>query len=156
MGKNKLLIPGIIVLILVIGGGAYHFLSSSSKPQTAQSTPSVTEEVVPTINPTDLGLTFTARKDNKAVKFEIANVSGIASVDYEISYTASGNVPRGVLGHLDVKPTDKTLQTDYLDLGTCSSGVCKYDTGVTSVDLILKITKTDGNTYSSQTSLSLE
>ena len=154
MNKNYILI-GVIVLIVLGGLGFWMTGKKSGKEAQESLVPTPEVEIVPTINPTDLGLKFSARSDNHAVKFAIPNAAGISSIDYEISYLAKGDIPRGAIGHVDVKPTDTKIETSYIDLGTCSSGKCKYDEGVTSVKLLLKITKKDDKTYQSETSLEL-
>lgn len=154
--KNVFIAVGVVILLIVVGGGYYFFSSSSKKLETKVSQEDQQEEViVPTLSPKDVGLTFVARSDKKAVKFSLTEASDIKSIDYEISYTAKGDIPRGAIGHLDVKPTDKKVETNYIDLGTCSSGKCKYDEGVESVKLILKIAKNDDKSYSVEDSLSL-
>ncbi len=155
MLQNKTLLIGGILVLFVLAGGGYYVFSANKPAQSTDVVQKVQEDVVPTIKPDDLGLTFTARSDNKAVKFIITNIKGITSVDYEISYTAKGDIPRGVIGRVETKSIDTQIETKYIDLGTCSSGKCKYDEGVTSVKLVLKITKTDGKNYSSEQTLAL-
>lgn len=151
---GKKIIIGIAILA-VIGGGAYFATSNkSSKTEQVTSLQQV-EEKVETISAQELGLTLVARSDKKAVKFEIANIKNISSIDYELSYLAKGDIPRGVIGHLEVKSTDKKIASDYLDLGSCSRSVCKYDEGVTSVALILKITTKDGKILQAEKELEL-
>lgn len=153
MDNKKAIVAAAVVGIILLAGGGYLLLSP--KQATEPVEPEVQEEVVPTIQPSDLGLTFIARADKKAVKFVITNIEGILSVDYEISYMAKGDIPRGAIGHIEAQKGDKTIETKYIDLGTCSSGKCKYDEGVTSVKLTLKITKTDGKVYSAEKTLEL-
>lgn len=154
IGKYKYFII-IGVLILALGGGAYYFLSANKASEKSAVQAEPTLEVIPTINPEDLGLVLTARSDKKAVKFEITNIKNISTIDYELTYLAQGNIPRGTIGHIEVNSGDSKVETKYLDLGSCSSGKCKYDEGVTSVKLILKITKSDGSVYSSEKTLEL-
>lgn len=155
--KNVYIPLGVVIFLIVAGGGYFLFFSNTSKApeQVSQEEDQQEEVVVPTISPDDLGLTFQARNDKRAVKFTIAEIKGIQAVDYEISYLAKGDIPRGAIGHIEVKPGDKRIETNYIDLGTCSSGRCKYDEGVREVKLILKIVKTDGKSYSSEKSLDL-
>lgn len=160
MSRDQKIIIGIVgVIILAIVGSALFFLSSGKNTQQGANQ-TIEEEVVPTIVPDELGLSVEARADNKAVKFIMTKIAGIKSVDYEITYTASvstgGNAIRGINGTIDVEPGDNVIESEYHDLGTCSSGKCKYDEGVTKVDFLFKITKTDGKVFSSQTSLELE
>lgn len=152
--KRQIIVVAVLVGLLLIGGGYYLlFANKSAKPAPVQQ--QVEEEVVPTIAIDDLGLEFTARSDGKAVRFSIDNIKDIQSVDYELSYMAKGNLPRGAIGSLDVKSSQTVLKSDYIELGSCSSGKCKYDEGVSSIKLILKITKADGKTYQAEKTLEL-
>ncbi len=156
MKKDKLIIiAGGVLLIFLIAAGYYFFLAKKPSPQASTPTPEELTQVIPTISPNELGLTFIARKDGKAVKFEIANAGDIEMVDYEISYLTEGEIPRGVIGSITKKSGETTIAIDYEVLGSCSSGRCKYDSGVTSVKLILKIAKTDGKTYQAEKTLEL-
>jgi len=59
----------------------------------------------------------------------ITKTSDIASVDYQLTYTAivSGqSVARGTIGHVDVKSAGQYI-TQQMVFGTCSD-VCHYDT----------------------------
>lgn len=153
--KNFFIAGGIVFLLALLGGGYFIFFQKPS-PEPVEPQEEVEEEVVvSTVSPEDLGLTFVARSDKRAVKFTITEIKDIKAVDYEISYLAKGDIPRGAIGHIEVKPTDKKIETNYIDLGTCSSGRCKYDEGVESVKLILKIVKQDGKSYSAEKSLDL-
>lgn len=149
---NKKILIIVLFLVIVAAAGGYFVLSNnkSSKPQ--EVTEQSQEEVIPTIAPSELGFTVDVRSDKKAVKFSLENIKDISSVDYEISYLAKGNIPRGAIGHVEVKEGASTLESNYIDLGSCSSGKCKYDEGVTSVKVILKINKTDGKVYQSEKS----
>ncbi len=156
MKRDKLIIiAGGVLLIFLIAAGYYFFLAKKPSPQASTPVPGQAEEVIPTIAPDELGLTFVARSDGKAVKFEIAHANDIASVDYEVSYLTAGEIPRGVLGSITKKKEEETIAIDYQVLGSCSSGKCKYDTGVTSVKLVLKITKSDGKVYQAEKTLAL-
>lgn len=155
--KDKKVVIGFgIVVVLILIVAAYYFFSSS--PKTSEQTSQVQsdvpeEEIVPTLVPKELGLTLTARADKKAVKFSIDNVDDITLVEYEITYLAKGDIQRGVIGSLE--PVNGKLESKYIDLGSCSSGKCKYDEGVTSVKFLLKITKKDDKTYQTEESLPL-
>lgn len=156
MFENKKIVLLILIIILIVGGliGGFSLLKGRGGKETIQQLPPV-EEKIESVSAEDLGLTLTARPDKKAVKFEITNPKGIASLDYDLSYLAKGEIPRGVIGHIDIKPQDKKIVSNYLDLGSCSRNVCKYDEGVTSVKLILKISKTDGKVLQAEKELEL-
>ncbi len=149
--KNKNLIIGVVALLVVLIIGGIFVLSSGKKaaPIVVDQTPA--EEKVTTIKPEDIGLTLTESADLKKVIMEVANTNGISSLDYQLSYTSKGNIPRGAIGHIDIKIAGKPV-TQEITLGTCSD-VCHYDQDVTNIQLILKVTKTDGITSQAEKSL---
>lgn len=149
--KNKKLLIGIIVLLVLAAGGVL-VLSSNKKAVPVQVDQIPSEEKVTTIKPEDIGLSLTASADNKKVIIEVANTKDISGLDYELSYTSKGNIPRGVIGHIDIKQEGKSVKQE-ITLGTCSD-VCHYDQDVSNIKLILKVAKTDGTV--SQVSKSLE
>ena len=144
-----------IVLVLVIG---FFIIRSSnnSANQQVNSTPAPTSEAIPTINPSDLGITLTAGPGNKTVILAVAKTDDISSLDYELSYMATVNgsqIARGAIGHIDIKKKGTPVKQD-ITLGTCSD-VCHYDTGVSDIKLTLKINKTDSKTYQADLTLNL-
>jgi hypothetical protein len=162
--KNLLIGIGIAIAIIVIGGGVFFLNKSKSNPTTTNQTQNQESGTISKLSPQDIGLTLSASPDNKKVKFSIAHTSGIKSVSYEITYEAESTVAereegadarvqRGITG--DAKITGGSYTSEWLDLGSCSRNVCKYDVGVTEIQLILKITKTDGKVYEVEQSLSL-
>lgn len=161
MEKNKKILFGIAALVLLIAFGAgYYFLffQKSASKDVSEIPPEIQEQVIPTILPSDLGLKLMLRSDKKALKFEITNIDGIESLDYQISYLKEINgeeVPEGLIGEIKVKPFDKKIAIDYREFGTCSSGVCRYDKVVSPVKLTLKITKKDGKVLQSEDSIEL-
>ncbi len=126
-------------------------LNKKAPPVSVDQTP--VEEKISTMKPEDIGLTLTASADNKKVVLEVANTKGISGLDYELSYTSKGDIPRGVIGHIDIKVAGKAVTQD-ITLGTCSD-VCHYDQDVSNIKLILKVAKTDGTTGQVEKSLEL-
>lgn len=161
MEKNKKILFGIAALALLIlfGAGYYFFFSQkSASKDVSEMPPEIQEQVIPTILPSDLGLKLMLRSDKKALKFEITNIDGIESLDYQISYLKEINgeeVPEGLIGEVKVKPFDKKIVIDYREFGTCSSGVCRYDKVVSPVKITLKIVKTDGKVLQAEDSIEL-
>ncbi len=151
--KNKQLLIAIAVLAVIAIGGGVYMLSSKNTKTSSVTSEGMVEESVPVLSASELGLTMSARGDNKAVKFVIANAKDITGVDYELSYVTKGDIPRGAIGH--VEPLGTKMESTFIDLGTCSSGKCKYDEGVTSVKLFLKIMKSDGKSYQADMTLNL-
>lgn len=151
--KNQKVIIGIVAILLVLVGVGYFILSpkkSSSIPQAPE--PQAAEETILTLSPEDIGLTLTAIDNNRKVLMEITKTSGLSSLEYELSYTSKGDIPRGVLGTIDVK-SNKPIKHEIV-LGTCSD-VCHYDQDVSSIKLILKVTKTDGKVYHAEKTLEI-
>lgn len=147
MKNNKLLfVGGAVAIVLLVGGLVV--LNNKSTSQT--TTPSVVEQSVPSIDSKDIGLTLKPGIDSQRVVMGVANTDDIASLDYELSYTAKGDIPRGAIGHVDVKSGQKVSHEMYL--GTCSD-VCHPDSDISNIKLIVKITKTDGKVYQAEASL---
>lgn len=160
MLQNKLLktkyFVALCVGILLIAGGVFFFLTR--KPAQEEESPGIVEEEIPAISADNLGLTLETNANKNEVKFTIAKPDDIKSVSYELLYTAKtddGSQQRAITGTIEAKSTSKAIGSGYIVLGTESSGVKKYDKGVTSVQIILKITKQDGKIFQSKKSLEL-
>lgn len=149
--KNRNLVIGLVIAaVVLIGVGAFILLSSkkSAPVQVAQVS---SEDVVSIMKPEDIGLSLTAATNGKELILEVADTEGISGLDYELSYTSKGDIPRGVIGHIDVKVAGKPVIQE-ITLGTCSD-VCHYDEDVANINLILKVAKTDGSTSQVEKSL---
>lgn len=157
--KRIAIILGAIVLIILLSAGYYFlFFQKSASKDVSEIPLEIQEQVIPTILPSDLGLKLMLRSDKKALKFEITNIDGIESLDYQISYLKEINgeeVPEGLIGEVKVKPRDEKIAIDYREFGTCSSGVCRYDKVVSPVKVTLKIVKTDGKVLQAEDSIEL-
>ncbi len=150
--KNKNLVIFLVVGLIVLIGG-FLVLSSSKKSAPTQVEQAPQEEKISTIKPEDIGLSLTATSDNHKVIVEVANTKDITGLDYELSYTSKGNIPRGVIGHIGIPQAGKSVRQE-ITLGTCSD-VCHYDQDVSNIKLILKVAKTDGATSQVEKSLEL-
>lgn len=94
-----------------------------------------TSDIIPTIDQTVKVDLFS--KDKKEVILSIKNIPPkTKSIEYELSYLASGNLPKGVIGTINLNGEDKIERK--ITLGTCSSGVCVYDEGVEKIHLTLR------------------
>lgn len=153
-----------VVLLVLVGLGGFYFLANrtAEEPEEAAS-----ETLVKTIKPEEIGLSIEVTPDKKKVMFKIAKAEGIESIEYELVYEADSTaqerseggedrVQRGITGEADIETGATTFESEELDLGSCSRNVCRYDTGVGSVDITLKLTKDDGNIYNVEDTLSLE
>ena len=151
--KNKNLIIFLVVgLVVLVGAGAL-ILSSSKKTTPTQVEQAPAEEKISTMKPEDIGLTLSITNDKRNVIFEVTNTQGISGLDYQMSYTSKGDIPRGAIGTIEIKIAGKPI-TQKIPLGTCSD-VCHYDEDVSDIKLILKVAKTDGTTSQVEKSLEL-
>lgn len=148
--KNQKVIIGVIIAILLVGGGIF-LMSSSKKAAPAPLEEAPAEDKVSTISSEEIGLSLTQSGDNRKVILEVANTEGLTGLDYELSYIAKGELPRGVIGHIDVKQAGKAVKQE-ITLGTCSD-VCHYDEDVSNIKLILKVTKSDGTVAQAEKTL---
>lgn len=165
--KNILIIIAVIVIVVVAGLGVRYFLfmDHGSVPTVPTQT-KVLDSGPKNLPPDEIDLGLAASADSKKIQFTIGKLSDIKAVSYELTYEADppesersegaeGRIQRGVTGDAKFKSGESSYTSPWLDLGSCSKNVCKYDAGVNSVDLILKITKNDNKVYSVQKNLTL-
>jgi hypothetical protein len=146
--KMVLIAAGVVILVLILAIVGFLVLGkgSTANNQTANAEP--TPVPILTLQPADIGLAFVPDANLQRGTMTIAKTSDIASVDYQLTYTAIVSeqpVARGTIGHVDVKNPGQTI-TQQMVFGTCSD-VCHYDSGITDIKLIVKVTKADGNVY---------
>ncbi len=153
MNNKKIIIFSAIGAIVLVAG-AILILSSGKKNAPVEVAQVPQEEKITVIEPEEIGLNLTASANNREVILEVSNTGDISGMDYELSYISKGDIPRGVIGHIDVKVAGKPVRQE-ITLGTCSD-VCHYDEDVSDIKLIVKLLKTDGSTASIQKSLELE
>lgn len=146
--NKKLLLLGVLIIGIIVGG----IFVFSNKSENETSTPEFAEETFPTIPAKDIGLSLKPGRDSQRVVMEVTKTKDIKSLDYELSYTAKGDIPRGALGTVPVIE-GKTV-TKELYLGTCSD-VCHPDAGIEDIKIVVKITKTDGKVYQAEATTSL-
>lgn len=130
---------------------------SPAANSTAEQMASLDEDVIK-LSPSDIGLKINTLSNNHQIKFTLSKAEGITHIEYELSYEAdsaggssedgdgSGRITRGVAGE-DTIDSQSMYISKVLDLGSCSSGTCRYDKGVTGIHLLLKVTKTDDKVY---------
>ena len=147
--KRVLVAATVAVLALVlIVVGVFMLTMGSSSSQNPQQAAAPTEVPVLSLQPSDIGLTLVEAANMQTATMTITKTSDITSVDYQLSYNAEvagQSIPRGTIGHADVKTPGQTI-TQKMVFGTCSD-VCHYDTGITEIKLIVKVTKTNGKVY---------
>ncbi len=141
--ENKMLV-GVVVLGLialsVVGFGMWKFVFAPS-PETVVEEEEIELPVVDSSVKVDL----VARDDKKAVTLKISSIpKGTESIDYELSYDTSAGLPKGALGTIRLKDGESSVEREIL-LGTCSRNVCKYDEGVTKINLVLRFNHPKGS-----------
>lgn len=143
--KRVLIVAAVIILLIVGFVGSRLFLGSSDdeRVQTTEETlPEV--EVLPTV---DSSVKVSIEPDSlkREVILAIDNIPpGTKSIDYELSYTAEGDIPKGVIGTFNLKAGQTAVERE-ITLGTCSSGACVYDEDVETINLSLKFTGPEGS-----------
>src|SRR3989338_4854945 len=145
MKDKKVVIAIVVVALLVITGLAY-FLFTRNAANTEEEEFGEFEEELPALKPEEVGLEMEAQNNDQQVVFTLTKIDGISAVEYELTYFAADGQQRAVIGTVEMEEGSDIIESKPLDLGSCSSGVCKYDKGVEKVDLLLKVIK-DGKDY---------
>lgn len=168
MKNNKnLIIVAVVVVVLLLGVGGYLvFGHKAAAPTTSQS--QFTDDDAIKISPSVIGLTMELSPDKKKVRFNAAKLDGAKSLEWTFNYDADIPLDQRSEGDENTKvsqafgslePVDvagkSSYTSEFRELGTCSSGHCRYDTGVQKVNLVLKMTKTDGKVYQVEDSINL-
>ncbi len=151
---KKIILAVFIVLLISIGLIFYVKTRFVSKPEEETFVP-IPTVVLPTVSES-IKVNLISRNTNKSVDLSIEGLSSdILSVEYELTYETGTGLPRGVLGTINLKEGEKNINKTDITLGTCSSGKCVYDTGVTSVNLSLKFNFSSGQSSVFQKNYSL-
>lgn len=143
--QNQKIIVAVIVIILLLGG--FFLLKNKSGNQKTQSETTddalPNTEVLPTVDSSVI-VDLKADRLKREVTLTIDGVpTGTDTIDYELSYLADGDLPKGVIGTIEVKGK-KSIEKSGITLGTCSSGACVYDKGVKSIKVSLKFNSDSG------------
>jgi hypothetical protein len=151
-GMNKILmILGAVMVVLILGGVAYFAMSGNKDTDTSPK--KMVQQVLPKIEPEDIGFSLEASADGQNVLIDVTKPEGIDSIEYELSYDAEGDLPRGTFGEIDIAGGESLPKEVYL--GTCSSGACKPDKGVSLVNVTAKVNYTNGDRAQLEASLNM-
>lgn len=145
--KYKWASVGIAAVALVVIVSVAIFIQNRQKTATPQIQQTPEEKAVE-MKPEDIGLLLTPNSKNTEVTMKISDVTKFTHFDYEMSYDAIVDgeaVPKGAIGSGDVASGDSTIEKK-ITIGTCSSGTCKYDLGVKTINFIIRLTLKDGRT----------
>lgn len=83
------------------------------------------------------------RGDRKAVNVSFSNLGAARDVTYILTYQTNGK-EEGISGSVDVSSGSATRE---LLFGTCSSGVCRYHSGITNMRLEISGELTSGKKF---------
>lgn len=81
------------------------------------------------------------RGDRRAITTTFSNLTIAKSVDYSLSYTSRGT-QQGAGGSIALGTAEPVIRE--IIFGTCSHGVCRYDTGITNARFIVTTTLKNG------------
>jgi len=151
--KNKIVVAIVVVIIVVLGG----FMLLRGGSNDAIPTQPDQAQTIKQMAPSDIGLELSLNPAGTQLTLTVTKVDGIKSMDYEISYDArvtdegeTVEVPRGTFGALKIENGQATSEAD---LGTCSSGKCKYDTVIGPIKVVIKVVMDDGTIGSVEDSI---
>lgn len=151
--KNKVIVAIVIVIIVALGG---LMLLKGRNTNTIPTQPDQSQNIKQ-LAPSDIGLELSLNPAGTQLTITVTKTDGIKSMDYEISYDAevtdegeTVEVPRGTFGALKIENGQATSEAD---LGTCSSGKCKYDTVVGPIKVVIKVVMDDGTIGSVEDSI---
>lgn len=145
--KNMLFVGAVLVLLVFVGLFVTQTKKSvASKDKTSNENVLPDVEILPTVDST-VKVDLKADAKKQEVNLTVNDVpSGTESIEYELSYDADvdgEHVPKGVIGTIEFdgkEPVERKIT-----LGTCSSGTCKYDKGVSKIKAALKFTGSYGS-----------
>lgn len=162
MKFNKLMILGIAAVVLVVGVAGYIFLRGGSSG--GLDIPTTVEENVVEMKAEDIGLTLVPINDGKEVEMTITNLEKVKSIEGSLEYEAlegGERVSRGALVTISESEISEAKSgsgeiSRKITIGTCSSGTCKYDKGVTEITAQLRVNLTTGEVGAITEKVSLE
>lgn len=106
-------------------------------PQKSQSTSSVSTT---SLNRVVIQVKF--RPDRLGIIATFTNLSVASSVSYTLTYNSRGTT-QGAGGSIAL-PASEPIVRELL-FGTCSHGVCRFDTGITNAQLVVTTTLKNGS-----------
>lgn len=145
--KNKLIV-GIVVILLILAG-VWFFVLKKSGSSTLSPTSNETQNIKQ-LKAEDIGLELVLSPDKKTVEMVISKLTGIKTIEYEVSYDAeetsegeTASVPKGVIGSpIDIKGESEIKR--QITLGTCSASKCRYDDVISDIKFVVKVTYSNG------------
>lgn len=93
-----------------------------------------------------VGVSAKFRGDRRAIIVNFSGLTNASNVNYTLSYNTRGTT-QGAGGSINPGVTGNSASRELL-FGTCSHGVCRYDSGITNARLIIVYTLKNGKRYS--------
>ena len=70
---------------------------------------------------------------------------GVVSLAYEIAYDTANKGTQGIISSpIEIKPGQTSYQNKEFVFGTCSKNKCVYDTGITNLEVTVRLSYQDG------------
>lgn len=111
-------------------------------PKITKKTPSKLKKTSSAVS--SVGVSYSLRKDKKALTVAFSNLKKAKSVFYTLSYQTQGKY-EGVSG--TITPS-KNQETRQLLFGTCSNKVCRYHKSIKNMRLEVSVDLLSGKTMS--------
>jgi len=142
--KNKMmyLYIGLAVLLIITGVVVYKAVAPSSDPVVVEE--ELTELLPVADSSIVVSAAFSKVKDNTVVLTVSALGSKYTTVGYELTYDSQGLIKGVNSGSKPIEVAGQDGFTREVYLGTCSRNVCKADTGVEKISVVLEFTNTAG------------
>ena len=144
--KNKMILAGIVALLIVIVIAGSIFIKGTKKSVDEEVVVTTPEEQGIAMKAEDIGLDLVSNTAGTEVVMTITDVSKFNSFEYDMNYEAivdGETVMQGATGSGDVEAGKSSIKRS-ITIGTCSSGKCRYDKGVTKISFILRLNLKDG------------
>jgi hypothetical protein len=143
MKKNAIIAVLTIIILSVAGISVFRIYSSQGKPSTENPATEPTPETLPQISGS-VDVSVKAVQNN-SVTLTVKGLDGkYSDVAYELTYESLGLIKGVNSGSNPIGITGKNEFTREIYMGTCSRNVCKPDSGVKKVSIVLEFTGTDG------------
>lgn len=132
----KSLIKSVSLVIIILG----FFLSLPTAVQAKRKLPVLKSASTAKSTSTNVTVKVKFRSDRKGVILNFGNLTAASGVSYDLVYDTRGTTQNAGGA---VKISSATANTEVI-FGTCSSGVCRYDTGISNAKLQVFITLKNG------------
>lgn len=123
----------ILLLVLTLLVGTTGTIEAKKKLPVSTKTTTTAVASKPTIS-------VRIRGDRRAIIASFNSLTTASSVSYSLSYVSRG-IGQGVGGSM---PTTSNSASREIIFGTCSGGVCRYDSGITDAKFVVTSTLKNG------------